>query len=208
MDLGPVGNISRSVTRLALGVDQLPESVQVGLDIAVDSSASMLAALRDGSIEEVCNIIAGIATVVSPQKNPRICMVGDTPRWIEVESLRDLGSTVVHELHQALLVAGFRSSSVPNSGRPGATSTFVITDGVPADTSYGPANQHFVAIMSETESIDPRWADDITVVQPPSAGIRAAVHLSSSRESLAVTVRSLVRSAVPNGVGGAQAVVR
>nr|WP_296779067.1 hypothetical protein [Rhodococcus sp. (in: high G+C Gram-positive bacteria)] len=208
LDLGPVGNIARSVTRLELGVDQLPESVQVDLDVAVDCSASMLAALADGSIEEVCNMVAGIATVAAPQRIPRICMVGDSPRWIEVDSLSNLGPTVVRELSQALLVSGFRSSSIPRGDQRGTTTTFVITDGVPADATRDLTDQHFVAIMSDSDNVDSDWADAVTVVHPPPGGTSAVVHLTASRDALAATVRSLVSKAVPNGVGGTRAVAR
>lgn len=121
---------ARDLARELLGTERVPDELTVGLDLVVDTSASMRPYVLDGSVAAVVEVVAGVSRVVS----------GDHDLTATLSSARstplpptapDALPQVVHDaLVAAPMTTGFRSVTA----KAGDSSiSCVISDSIPAD---------------------------------------------------------------------------
>ncbi|MCZ4079986.1 hypothetical protein O1W68_18730 [Rhodococcus sp. H36-A4] len=195
IELGPLASSARAAARSVLRVDQLSDSQQTMLDIRVDTSASMLPAIADGSVRAIMEILAGVSTVISYDRNPEVTMVGNTSAGLRYGGPGDLGSTVHAHLETTKPGIGFGNGDQFDALRP--DSMVVLVTDSPSD---------FVA--SGRESADSRFASMIAsssraaqrcrafagaVVVPAPDGSDTADYLVSRPSEVEEIVRSFLR---------------
>ncbi len=211
VELGSIASQARIASRAVLGLDQLPERLQFPITVVIDPSASMLLAVQDFSLAVLCDVIAGISSVVSPHEPPRVCFHGPTVRWVDYPSLAEFGKTVHSELSSSYLVAGFRGSIGADLRGPADGLTFIVSDAVPADdpalgtTSDG---RHLVVIASPAAvGAIATQHPNATVVPPPLTGT-AVDQAAANKDFVTGIVRSLLAGRLVAGRGMDAAVPR
>ncbi|MGU3291490.1 hypothetical protein [Williamsia sp. M5A3_1d] len=191
VDLGEVGNRARSEARALAGVDQLPEADQVDLRIAVDPSVSMLPVMNSGLLAAACDVVVGVAAVVSPRSTPRFCIATGSPGWIETDSPADVPGAVVAALRRSPMAVGFASASVavPRDTRK-SSFIVVISDAVPADwpeptsDSAGGPGRHLLVAAKEGQAV-PDARPATTTVMITSQATPPTVSPESLRSAVA-----------------------
>lgn len=131
--LTELGARARSAARGVLGVDRLPESRRVDVEVDIDTTMSMLPLIDDGSVHDVVDLLTGVAAVIGNREELRVNLIGRSVTTLPAAELRTVAAQVQHSLQSAGLGIGFRSAEVDRSGRSGPTLVFTVTDAVPAD---------------------------------------------------------------------------
>lgn len=124
--LGPLASRARAAARAVLGEDQVPDSAQLPVDIWIDTSLSMIASVRDGSIRAAVDILAGISTVIAADHPPVVRLLGTGPTELSRIGFAELGSTTQIALESVHFGVGFDVSRI--LPMPSDRITFLVTD--------------------------------------------------------------------------------
>ncbi|MGW0021791.1 hypothetical protein ACWDUD_26040 [Rhodococcus sp. NPDC003382] len=135
--LNDLGARARSAARGVLGVDRLPESRQVRVEVDVDTTMSMSPLIDDGSVREIVDLLTGVAAVVGRREELHVNLIGHTVTPVRVSDLRSAADEVQAALDSVGLGIGFRSTAVDRSGWSEPTLVYTVTDGIPADDVGG-----------------------------------------------------------------------
>lgn len=174
--LPPGASVARDAARELLGTDHIPASAAVNAVVAVDVSASMAAAVADGTVAAAVEIVAGVHRVIGkPGDSLRACLIGRRPRWLAPAAPESLAAGVRQECGNLDLVTGFRSAAALQSPGGGAdTITWLITDGVPADIDalIGREDVHLIMVVpnSARDAIGGQGLSMTVIGLPEAAG--------------------------------------
>lgn len=195
VELGPLASLARAAARSVLRVDQLSDSQQTMLDVRVDSSASMLPAIADGSVRAILDILAGISTVISYDRQPVVSIVGNRSSAASFETAGDLADSVQQQLSRALPGVGFGTGEQFGQAQPDSMIVLVTdsaTDSIVSE--HESANPHFatmVASPSRAALRAPTFAG--AVVAPAPNGSDASKYLLANPHEVDTIVRSFLR---------------
>lgn len=196
--LNELGARARSAARGALGVDRLPESRQVRIEVDIDTTMSMLPHIEDGSVRDVVDLLTGIAAVIGRREELHVNLIGHRGTPVPIGELRVAAQLVQSALEAAGLGIGFRSAIVDRSRYTEPTVVFTITDDVPADHALGPVpgvRRRPIVLQAGDESVQQVVGDESVV----SAGAgRANRGWLDDPQDLFRTVKSLV-AGLPSG---------
>lgn len=133
--LDPLAEAARAAARAHLRCDRTPGAVS--LRVAVDMSASMDVAVRDGSLAAAVDVVAGLSHVVGADKRAgtyrklEVCLVTDRPVPLPGVPAKDLAKATLEQVGRTGRGCGFSSTA---TGPPaGGSVTYIITDAVPPD---------------------------------------------------------------------------
>lgn len=198
--LPPVAEIARDAAREILGLPQVDADRAVELSARIDGSSSMLPALGDGSVTAACDVLAGMATVISPGRQLSASVAGLTERRLCSAPPERFGAEVTAALSDSgEAAAGVASGTGFRTGTAPAGRTVLISSGIPADWpgDRTPDGLHLLVLGSPGRSTDWPGAGEAVVVdrgrlicEPPD------------REAIAAAVRALLHD---QGDGGGQA---
>lgn len=135
--LSDLGARARSAARGVLGVDRLPESSQMRVEVDIDTTMSMATLIDDGSVREVIDVLTGVVAVVAVGERLHVNLIGHTVRPVRISELRSAAGDVQEALDSAGLGIGFCSAAVDRTGYREATVVYTVTDGIPADQVAG-----------------------------------------------------------------------
>lgn len=191
--LNELGARARSAARGVLGVDRLPESRQVRVEVDIDTTMSMLPLIENGTVRDVVDLLTGIAAVVGRREELHVNLIGHRVTPLPIEELRRAADTVQGALDAAGLGIGFRSSTVDRSHPAEPTLVFTVTDAVPADHTAVP-----VEGVRRRPIILQAGEDSRNELEPGGTVASSATETRASREwlndpqDLFRTVKSLV----------------
>lgn len=131
--LNELGARARSAARGVLGIDRLPETKQVRVEVDIDTTMSMLPHIEDGSVRDVVDLLTGITAVIGSREELHVNLIGHRASTLHIGELRGAAQSVQTALDSAGLGIGFRSAIVDRSRYTEPTLVFTITDAVPAD---------------------------------------------------------------------------
>lgn len=194
VELGPLASLARAAARTVLRVDQLSESQQTMLDIRVDTSASMLPAIYDGSVRAIVEILAGVSTVISYDRNPFVSIVGSRSERVEFESAGELGTAVQARLASVRPGIGFGSGNEFSELRPD-TMVVLVTDSASdsvASTHQSADSRFATMIASSSRSALKVNTFAGAVVSPAPDGSDTADYLLSQPAEVEAIVRSFL----------------
>jgi hypothetical protein len=92
--LNELGARARSAARGVLGVDRLPESRQVRVEVDIDTTMSMLPLIENGTVRDVVDLLTGIAAVVGRREELHVNLIGHRVTTLPIEELRRAADTV------------------------------------------------------------------------------------------------------------------
>jgi hypothetical protein len=193
--LPPLPAAARGAARACLGVDRLPEPVDVVM--AVDTSASMVPAFLDGSVAAAVDVLAGLSQVIGRDREPLVYLIGEGAHPLPETPLAELTATTVAAMERFGFGCGCRGALPEPAGSTGAF-TFIVADAVPADIATpgatGPADpMRHVVLLGPRETHRPRSGEPtLTVIPPPPEGMKACAHLMSAPGLLVDVMRSLL----------------
>lgn len=189
--LGPLATEVRARVRQTLGVDRLDPVRRIGIGLVVDVSASMTAALRDGSVRAVVDVIAGLATVVGRDVHVPACLLTDPPVWLPAGvPPGDLAAAVVAGIDRCGLGVGFR---LPVDVLD-ADVVLVVTDAVPPAPVTDPGCRLVLTGAPATPGGRP------VALAPPPPGVGATEHLLGPSRALSELVAALVADLLPTPI--------
>lgn len=154
IELGALASRARIAARSVLGVDQAASGQQRLVDIRVDTSASMLPSVSDGTVRAIIDILAGISTVISPERSPVVSIVGSRSTPVALVDADQLAGAVHAQLLSAQFGVGF-----------GARGTF---DGVQPESLVVLVTDSVAAVQ-----LSPERVECVAVVASPSRGALA-----------------------------------
>lgn len=193
--LGPLASAARAAARTHLR-DGAPDPVHVL--IAVDTSASMAAALGWGSVEAVVDVLAGISQVIGHDSEPTVCLLSESTIRLPAAPVRGLAAATRSTMYQTGPGCGFRSAPPDLPVRPPSV-TYVVTDAVPADVAAlraagGHTDVRHLVLLADGGEPAPPDADGlpITRVRPPARGTDTSARLLADQPELAALVGSLL----------------
>ena len=217
-ELGGLAKAAQVATREILGVDQVDGTSSVNLVAAVDGSASMLAATRDGSVAALVEVLVGISRVISPGRTISGAIVTEDVAWVESAKSSGLGGELSRAQESRPLGTAFRSAAAGLAGRSANqnTVTYVITDAVPADIAELRAvdevegEARHLVVLGEAQAIalegDPGLAT--TVVQPVLTEEGVAGRLEFDGQALRQVIKSLLNGCFVPGTDYAKRVAQ
>lgn len=169
--LEPLAARARAAARTVLGVDQVPDECQTGIDVRIDTSLSMLSVVRDGSVRAVMDIVAGISSVISADEVPSVSLSGKGDVNVPVSALTELATQTHEALTSAKFGVGF--GSLAGAGLPAATGerrmAVSITDSAPVTGGQGGAPTEVAVVVSPSRAALSR-PDFVGAVVPPALG--------------------------------------
>lgn len=198
--LPPVAEVARDAAREILGAPQVDDDDAVELSVLIDLSASMRPALSEGAVLGGCEVVAGVATVISPGRPLAGFAAG-----LEVH---ELGSVTPDRFAEALAAeltdartasggdlevgtsTGFRSAVASATGSDRGR-TVVISSGVPADWIEGQGRQLMI-LGAPGCSTDWPGAGSATVIDRG-----CLIDRSPGRRQIAAAVGSLLAHLLP-----------
>jgi hypothetical protein len=203
-------------TRELLGCDRVDVTSAINIVIAIDGSASMLGAIRDGSALAVAEVLLGVARVVSPGLAVHGAIVTDTVTWVEAPEGQGLPGTLSDALGQSALGTTFLSSSADLSARfpDQNTVTYLVTDAVPADVQgleqadevEGEARHLVVISAPDALSLQGEVGVPTTIVTPVDNEEGVAGRLEFEPLLLRRTIKSLLAGCFVPGTAYAKKV--
>lgn len=130
-----VAKAAEVATRELLGSERVDTTSSVNVVAAVDGSASMLWAWRDGSVRAVLEILVGVSRVISPDRLVVGAVVTDGVEWIALPDAGHLAASVEAAQATATLGTVFHAGAPALAGRfPNQnTITYLLTDALPVD---------------------------------------------------------------------------
>ncbi|WP_139279831.1 hypothetical protein [Rhodococcoides yunnanense] len=195
IELGPLASSARAAARSVLRVDQLSDSQQTMLDIRVDTSASMLPAVADGSVRAIMEILAGVSTVISYDRNPEVTIVGNTSTNLPFGGPGDLGQTVHAHLQTAQPGIGFGTGEQFGAVRPD-TMVVLVTDSASDSvaSTHEVADSRYATVVASSSRAALRVnAFAGAVVSPAPDGSDTGDYLVSQPAVVEEVVRSFLR---------------
>lgn len=174
--LSPLGSAARAAARRVIGRRSEPSSDAVV--IAVDASASMRSAFRDGSVSAAADIVIGVGDAVGITEVSAM-LVAETPVPVATQGASTLADAIRNA--EPRWSAGARWSTVAGTG-----ARIVVCTDFPTQT----LRQRFPVIAIST---DPRLESDCAVLRPPRPGVDAAAEVLSQPTVLERIAISLVR---------------
>jgi hypothetical protein len=195
--LGPVATQARAAARGVLGYDGRDDPLDVV--VAVDMSASMVAATADGSVALAVDTVVGVAQVLGPGRTPAVYLLGRDPDPVDPVAPGEIAAATGAALSQAGRGSGFRSVACGPVAGPGAL-VYVITDDIPADVDLlaaagGPARLRRIVLV-DAASASPGPAGGVpvpvAVLPAPRPGTTAQEHLAHSAHAMAALVAPMV----------------
>lgn len=143
--LSPVAAAARDAAREVLGTDQLGPRLATDALIVIDTSASMLPLISDGTVGRVVDVLAGVHRVIGRPATGSltVTLAAQSVRRLGPTSPERVGDLVAPALRDLPLVVGFRLDAAlappgvaPVSGAPAPVGqVWVITDGTPAEAA-------------------------------------------------------------------------
>ncbi|GGK99789.1 hypothetical protein GCM10007382_19670 [Salinibacterium xinjiangense] len=194
--------LAQLATREILGVSAVDPTAAINMAVVIDGSASMLAPTNDGGVGALVEVLAGLSSVVAPNRTVRAALVGNAVEWIISDSRATLAADVRRAQISATLSTGFRSADPGLIGhRPDEnTVTWVLTDGLPsdlpelrlADGIEGEA-RHLV-LFADVQAVRLQGEAGIptTLVQPVGSEEGIAGRLEYDPANLRRTIKSLL----------------
>lgn len=187
--LGALASRARIAARSVLGVDQAAPAEQRLVDIRVDSSASMLPSVSDGSVRAILDVLAGISTVVSPERAPVVSIVGSRPVSIAVADVDQLADTVHDHLLSAQFGVGFGADGTFDGVQPGSL-VVLVTDSVAA-VELSPDRVECVAVVASSSRTALAGAPG-AVIRPALDGSDTSRHLLDNPAEVEEAVRGIL----------------
>lgn len=217
--LGELAAAARSAARAVLGVDRVTDADAVHLVVGVDVSTSMAAAIAEGSVAAMIDVVAGLSHVVGFGRRLSVCLLGDRPTWLPDVPVTELAASTAQAITATGLGCGFHAAPPELRGAPReSTVMYVVTDGMPADVEelrrIGRPRRsgelgdvrHVVTIGHEGARLpgDP----PATRFVPPPPGQDATAHLLGAPLTLAELISGLLVGCFPEGSDAAARVSR
>lgn len=194
---------ARAAARTVLGVDRVPDEASVNLVLAVDMSASMGPAIRNGSVAALAEVLFGLSHVVAAGKRLEVCVLGEEVIWAPRAPADQLAAAAIEIIRERAYSIGSRASFPALRGVvPGeSTAVFVLTDGLPSDVAAlerdgaaaGEVRHLVVACDAAAWSVrDASLSIPCTLLSPPPLGQSVADHLLDRPKVLDALVESLL----------------
>lgn len=186
---------ARDAARELLGTERVPDDLTVGLDLVVDTSASMRPHVLDGSVAAVVEVVAGVSRVVCGEHELTATLSSARAQRLPATAPDALPKTVHDALVAAPMTTGFRSRS---GDSPSGSIACVVSDAIPADLPAEGA--HLLALLPDSTAavLAPRMPRPSTVVPVSEWGSESAYGLlTSDPQMLRRVVSTLLAGLLP-----------
>ncbi|KXX62823.1 hypothetical protein [Rhodococcus sp. LB1] len=197
--LGPLASRARAAARAVLGVDQVPDERQTGIDVRVDTSLSMLGSVRNGGVHAIMDIVAGISSVVSADEVPRVSLIGHRSVGLPAVDVTELAARTQEALLSSKFGVGFDPSVTTEGSVSGVRRmTVSITDSA-SGASLGGGDPLAVTVVVSPSRAALSSPEFVGAVVPPSPnGGDTSEFLLGDPEIVDQVVEAVLRPLVHN----------
>lgn len=203
LPLSALAKVAQVATRAILGVDSVDATAALNVVVAVDGSASMLRPTRDGDLEAMLEVLAGVSSVISPGRSLRGAVVTGDVQWVEPQHAGHLATEIAQVQEERALGIGFRSAHPGLTGHTPDqnTITYVLTDSLPADIDALRAadevegEARHLVVFGDSESMavhgDPGLTSTVVPPVPGEEGLGGRLEVDAA--ALKAVIISLLR---------------
>lgn len=186
---------ARDAARELLSTERVSGDLTVGLDLIVDTSASMRPHVLDGSVAAVVEVISGVSRVVCGEHELTAALSSARTHRLPATTPDALPKAVHDALISAPMTTGFRSQ-LENS--PAGSIACIVSDAIPADLPT--EGVHLLALLPDSAAavLAPRLPKPSTVVPVSEWGSESAYGLlNDDPQALRRVVSTLLAGLLP-----------